>query len=69
VPTPDHYLPLLYVAGLAGDQALDLLVEGHVAGSISMAAYTVGLDLPPVDGPDDTAEFEVPAAPLTESNV
>jgi 4,5-DOPA dioxygenase extradiol len=43
VPTPDHYLPLLYLAGLAGDEPLELLVEGHTAGSISMAAYTLGL--------------------------
>ncbi|HWJ67179.1 MAG TPA: 4,5-DOPA dioxygenase extradiol [Nocardioides sp.] len=45
VPTPDHYLPLLYVAGLAGDEPLDLLVDGHAAGSISMAAYTLGLEV------------------------
>ena len=44
VPTPDHFLPLLYIAGLADTQGFDLLVEGHAAGSISMAAYTVGLD-------------------------
>jgi 4,5-DOPA dioxygenase extradiol len=43
VPTPDHYLPLLYIAGLAGESPLDLLVDGHSAGSISMAAYTHGL--------------------------
>jgi 4,5-DOPA dioxygenase extradiol len=29
---------------LADDRPLDLLVDGHVAGSISMAAYTLGLD-------------------------
>jgi 4,5-DOPA dioxygenase extradiol len=68
VPTPDHYLPMLYVAGLAGDQPLDPLVAGHVAGSISMAAYTLGLDLPPVDGPDSPAAIEPPDAPLSESN-
>jgi 4,5-DOPA dioxygenase extradiol len=44
VPTPDHFLPLLYVAGLADAQPFDLLVDGHAAGSISMAAYTLGLD-------------------------
>jgi 4,5-DOPA dioxygenase extradiol len=43
VPTPDHFLPLLYIAGLAGDEPLDLLIDGHAAGSISMAAYTAGL--------------------------
>ncbi|OCH80948.1 4,5-DOPA dioxygenase extradiol [Gordonia sp. UCD-TK1] len=47
VPTPDHYLPMLYIAGLAGDAPLDLLVDGHAAGSISMAAYTHGLDVEP----------------------
>ena len=44
VPTPDHYLPLLYVAGLADSEPLRLLVDGHAAGSISMAAYRLGLD-------------------------
>ncbi len=42
VPTPDHYLPLLYIAGLAGTEPLTPIVEGHCAGSISMAAYQLG---------------------------
>jgi hypothetical protein len=33
VPTPDHDLTLLDIAGLAGDVPLDLLVDGHAAGS------------------------------------
>jgi 4,5-DOPA dioxygenase extradiol len=45
VPTPDHYLPLLYIAGMAGDEAMTPLVDGHQGGSVSMAAYTLGLDL------------------------
>ena len=44
VPTPDHFIPLLYIAGLAAEQgaALDPLVRGYAMGSISMSCY--GLD-------------------------
>lgn len=51
VPTPDHFLPLLYIAGLAGTEPLVPIVDGHCAGSISMAAYQLGGACPPsVDG-------------------
>ena len=46
VPTPDHFLPLLYIAGLADTEPLDLLIDGHAAGSISMSAYTLGMSCP-----------------------
>ncbi len=48
-PTPDHFIPLLYFAGLAGadsDGTVDVLTDGCVYGSLSMTAYTVGLDDP-----------------------
>jgi 4,5-DOPA dioxygenase extradiol len=43
VPTPDHYLPLLYVAGLRrADDDLTVLVDGVDLGSISMTAVRLG---------------------------
>ena len=43
VPTPDHYLPLLYVAGLRrNDDDLSVLVDGVDLGSISMTAVRIG---------------------------
>lgn len=44
VPTPDHFLPLLYMAGLAAVDGLraEPLVRGYAMGSVSMTCY--GLD-------------------------
>jgi 4,5-DOPA dioxygenase extradiol len=43
VPTPDHYLPLLYViAGCMGEDEITFSVEGVDGGSISMLSIRLG---------------------------
>jgi 4,5-DOPA dioxygenase extradiol len=46
VPTPDHFIPLLYVAAMAAEQGakLDALVRGYAMGSISMSCYGLGAE-------------------------
>ena len=45
----DHFLPLLYLAGLAAaaDARPDVLVDGYFGGSLSMTSYTLGAPCPP----------------------
>jgi 4,5-DOPA dioxygenase extradiol len=47
-PTTEHFIPLLYIAGLASaaNETLTPLVEGCAFGSISMASYSLGTEGP-----------------------
>jgi len=50
VPTPEHFIPLLYLAGLASaaGSTAEVLVDGCTYGSLSMTSYTLDATLPAV---------------------
>lgn len=51
VPTPDHFIPLLYLAGLAqhAGRPAKILVGGYALGSLSMTSYTLDCVCPTVE--------------------
>jgi 4,5-DOPA dioxygenase extradiol len=71
VPTPDHFFPLLYLAGLAGaaGTGTDELIDGYAYGSLSMTAYTLGMDAPVVSAAG-TGAMSLPSdVPVDDTNI
>jgi 4,5-DOPA dioxygenase extradiol len=68
-PTPDHFIPLLYVAGLASaaGETAQVLVDGYAMGSLSMASYTLGCrNVEPAPQPGSPV---LPDMPADETNI
>lgn len=70
VPTPDHFIPLLYVAGLATAEASQPvpLVRGYAMGSISMTCYGLAMQMSSIE--DATRAARLPAhGPPDQTNM
>ena len=70
-PTPEHFLPFLYIAGIAAQagRPLDVLVDGYAYGSLSMTSFTVDSPHLGVDRGLDGAPPLGSSAPADSSNV
>ena len=73
VPTPDHFIPLLYLAGLArhGGTLPKILVDGYALGSLSMTSYTLDCECAAGghgDGPHSDP-LPDPSVPPDQSNL
>jgi 4,5-DOPA dioxygenase extradiol len=72
VPTPDHFIPYVYIAALAavGDDTPAVLVDGYAYGSLSMACYTLGSDCAQGNSQDPAATIPPPEdVPIDQSNL
>lgn len=72
-PTPDHFIPLLHLAGLASasKQVAQVLIDGYALGSLSMTSFTLEAKCP-TDGGDRRPGASLPDprdVPAEDTNV
>jgi len=68
-PTPDHFIPLLYIAAVAAaaEQTANVLIDGYAMGSLSMTSYTVGCH--EIDPVTESGAPALPHIPADETNM
>jgi 4,5-DOPA dioxygenase extradiol len=74
VPTPVHFIPLLYLAGMAAEEqaTVDPVLRSYSMGGISMTSYGIGVDVGLLDRLPDKAKgaARVPGVvPAMETNI
>jgi 4,5-DOPA dioxygenase extradiol len=73
VPTPDHFIPLIYIAGLAEASGSKpaILVDGYALGSLSMTSYTLDCECPDAnrDAPPTGNPLPDPNVPPDQTNL
>lgn len=72
-PTPEHFIPLLHLAGLASasKEAAQVLIDGYAFGSLSMTSFTLEAKCP-TDGGDRRPGASLPDPrdlPAEDTNV
>ena len=71
VPTAEHFLPMLYIAGLAAasERPAKVLIDGYAYGSLSMTAYTLDAQCPVASGSTDGAAPLETSVPAEDANI
>ena len=71
VPTPDHFIPLLYFAGLVAEAGTTAqpFVDGCTLGSLSMTSYALDCSTGVTDESPETPTSLTPDVPATQTNM
>jgi 4,5-DOPA dioxygenase extradiol len=70
VPTPEHFIPLLYLAGLAAAEGRrpEPIIRGYSMGSLSMTCHAIGAGLP-IDAAAADAAALPSGIPADQTNI